>query len=128
MSNQYPREMLLGRWYRSEQVGASETITEYANMAADGSYEFSFITHSSAGDIIEEITELGDWGLVGDIHFTLTKAELVDEQHYAADLANPDNYQAYQVLSLTSQVFEYQHVVTKEIFTLRRILTDVGYC
>lgn len=128
MATQYPREMLVGRWYRSEQSENGETITEYAGLTIDGSYEFSFITHNNAGEIQEEITEFGDWGLVGDIHFTLTKGEMVDEQHYAADLANSDNYQAYKVLSLTSQVFEYQHVVSKEIYTLRRILSDVGYC
>ena len=74
-----------------------------------GSFEFTFIYHNANGELTKQIIELGDWGLVGDIHFTMTKSEFIDEQHYAVDLAEPDNYNAYRVLELTSQTFKYQH-------------------
>lgn len=124
----YSRELLIGRWYRSDTDKQRASTTEYADMSADGSYEFTFIRQNEQGEILEQIIELGDWGLVGDIHFTMAKSEFVDEQHYAADLADPNNYHAYRVLKLDSKIFEYQHVVTNEVFILRRVTDKIGHC
>lgn len=128
----YERELLFGRWFREEKIGTTKKVIEYALLSEDGSYEFTFITiqtNISKGDsVIEEVTELGDWGLVGDIHFTITKDEVVDQQLYAADLNNSNNYHAYKVLQLNHHFFEYQHVITNEIFIMRKITDNVGHC
>jgi hypothetical protein len=124
----FSRELLIGQWYRGESDEYGNLISEYADIAADGSFEFTFIYHDSEGVITKQLIELGDWGLVGNIHFTMTKSEFDNDEHFAVDLADPDNYHAYQVLELNSQVFTYQHVVSEEIYTLRRVLGDVGYC
>lgn len=123
----YHRALLLGNWYRSESAENGNIMTEYAQMSADGSYQFSFIEHDSSGDIIEQTIENGDWGLVGDIHFTITKSEFVNEQHYAADLEHDDNYQAYRVVELNNQIFEYQHILTNEVFILRRVVDSIAH-
>jgi len=128
----YDRELLLGRWFRQDTDEENRKIVEYAELSADGSFEFTFVTLAVTAEkkeqVIEQVTELGDWGLVGDIHFTITKNEVVDEQLYAADLNNSDNYHAYRVLQLNHQLFEYQHVETKEVFKMRRINDEVGHC
>lgn len=128
----YERELLFGRWFREENIGTNKKVIEYALLSADGSYEFTFITMqmnvSEADKVVEQVTELGDWGLVGDIHFTITKDEIVDEKLYAADLNNSNNYHAYKVLQLNHHVFEYQHVTTNEIFIMRKITDNVGHC
>lgn len=124
----YSRTMLIGSWYRNSIDDQNHHTSEYAKLSTDGSFEFSFVTHNNQGDIIEEIIELGDWGLVGDIHFTMTKSEFIDGDHYAADLADEDNYQAYKVLQLTNQKFEYQHLLTKEVYILKRVVDKIGHC
>lgn len=128
----YERELLFGRWFREEKIGTNKKVVEYALLSADGSYEFTFVTiqtdMSEADKIIEQVTELGDWGLVGDIHFTITKDEIVGKQLYAADLNNSNNYHAYKVLQLDHHVFEYQHITTNEIFIMRKITDNVGHC
>jgi len=124
----YDRELLFGRWYsESIDVQGHKTI-EYAQLSVEGTFEFSFVSFDDKGDVIEQVTEFGDWGLVADIHFTLTKSEMVEQEHYAADLNNADNYHAYQVLKLDSHTFQYQHIVTEEIYTLHRIVDVVGHC
>lgn len=122
------RELLIGKWYRSTTNEHGEIISEYAEVAVDGSFEFTFIIHQSDGSVADKIIELGDWGLVGDIHFTITKSEIIEDEHYAVDLAEPDNYNAYRVLELTNKTFTYQHVVTEEIFISRRVNNAVGNC
>ncbi len=120
--------MLIGRWYRGSHETSGEHFNEHAEMSDDGSFEFTFLSLDKQGKEIEKIIELGDWGLVGDIHFTMTKSEIIDNNHYAADLANEDNYHAYKILQLNSQIFEYQHVVTNEVFILRRVIDNIGHC
>lgn len=128
----YERELLFGRWFREEIGEPNKKFIEYAQLSADGSFEFTFVTLQvnvgEADRVVEQITELGDWGLVGNIHFTITKNEVVDEQLYAADLNDSNNYHAYRVLQLNHQIFEYQHISTNEIFIMRKINDNIGHC
>jgi hypothetical protein len=129
---EFDRALLFGRWFREDSVEPNKKTVEYAQLSADGSFEFTFITlkvtAGKAEEVIEQITELGDWGLVGDVHFTMTKNEIIEEQLYAADLNNSDNYHAYKVLQLNHHFFEYQHVSTNDIFIMRKITDNIGHC
>lgn len=128
----YERELLFGRWFREEIDGPHKKIIEYAQLSADGSFEFTFVTIQvnvgEADQVVDQVTELGDWGLVGDIHFTITKDEVVGDKLYATDLNDSNNYHAYNVLQLNHHVFEYQHVSTNEIFIMRKITDNIGHC
>ena len=124
----YDRALLFGRWYRNDTDAKGNETGEYAELSADGSFEFTFVSTEQETNRTKQVVELGDWGLVGNIHFTITKNELVDQQLYAADLNNGDNYQAYKVLQLDHHTFEYQHIETKEIFKMRKITDNVGHC
>jgi len=120
--------MLFGYWYRGEEDAEGNQVTEFARIEPDGSFEFSFMQYNQTGNVVEEITELGDWGLVGDIHFTITKGELIDEEHYNADMADEENYQAYRILQLDSCIMKYQHIITEEVFILRRVIDKIAHC
>lgn len=124
----YNRALLFGRWYRNDIDAQGLDIVEYAELSADGSFEFTFVSTDQATKVMEKIVELGDWGLVGNIHFTITKNELIDQELYAADLNDSDNYHAYKVLQLNHNTFEYQHIETKEIFIMRKITDNIGHC
>ena len=124
----FDRKSLIGSWYRSEINNENQHETEYAEMTADGVYEFSFTVHSQSGDVIQQSIEVGDWGLVGDIHFTIAKNELFEQEYFAVDLTKPDNYHAYKVLELNSQTFKYQHIVSNEVFILKRVIDKIAHC
>ncbi|NQY87099.1 MAG: hypothetical protein HRT51_05000 [Colwellia sp.] len=124
----YNRALLFGRWYRNDIDAQGRQIVEYAELSADGSFEFTFVSTEQETNVTEQIIELGDWGLVGDVHFTITKSELIEQQLYAADLNDSENYQAYNVIQLDHQIFKYQHIETKEIFMMRKITDNIGHC
>jgi hypothetical protein len=124
----YNRALLFGRWYRKDIDEQGQQVVEYAELSADGSFEFTFVSTEQETNVTEQIIELGDWGLVGNVHFTITKTELIDQQLYAADLNDSNNYQAYNVLQLNHQVFEYQHIETKEVFIMRKVTDAIGHC
>ncbi|MBL4822833.1 MAG: hypothetical protein JKX90_04825 [Colwellia sp.] len=124
----YNRALLFGRWYRNDIDAQGRQLVEYAELSADGSFEFTFVSTEQETNVSEQIIELGDWGLVGDVHFTITKSELIEQQLYAADLNDSDNYQAYNIIQLDHQIFKYQHIETKEIFMMRKITDNIGHC
>lgn len=124
----YDRKSLFGRWYRDDVDAQGHKTIEYAQLFAEGTFEFSFVSFDDKDEIIEQVTEFGDWGLVADIHFTLTKSEMIGKENYAADLNNADNYHAYKVLILDQHTFQYQHIVTDDIYTLHKIENVVGHC
>jgi hypothetical protein len=124
----YNRALLFGRWYRNDIDEQGRQTVEYAELSADGSFEFTFESTGQDKNVTEQIVELGDWGLVGNIHFTITKSELIEQQLYSADLNDSENYHAYKVLQLDHQVFKYQHIETKEIFMMRKITDNIGHC
>jgi hypothetical protein len=124
----FNRDLLLGYWYRGDSDAEGNQMTEFARIEPDGSFEFIFVQYNQAGEVVEEITELGDWGLVGDIHFTITKGELIDEEHYGADMTDEENYQAYKILDLDRNIVKYQHIITDEVFILRRVVDKIAHC
>lgn len=124
----FDRSLLLGAWFREQAQDDDTIMSEEAFFNIDGSFEITFSNYRASGELIDQITELGDWGVVGDIHFTLTKSEISDKKHYAADLSDADNYHAYQILQLDNHQFVYQHVVTGEQYRLVKITEPVGHC
>jgi hypothetical protein len=124
----FERNLLLGHWYRGDTDDTGNQLTEFAKMYVDGTFEFTFIQYDKDGHVHEEITEFGDWGLVGDIHFTITQGEHVDGESFSADMENEDNYQAYKVLKLNNKILEYQHIITNEVFILRRVVDKIAHC
>lgn len=124
----YERNVLVGQWFSSLEDSGGRRSTEFSDIQADGSFEFTFSHYDDNNVLIEQVIELGDWGLVGDIHFTMTKSEFINEQHYASDLSVAENYHAYKVLELNSTTFKYQHVITQEVFILKRVIDKIGHC
>lgn len=124
----YQREQLIGHWFRQESKANGDILSEHAVFNIDGSFEFTFTTADRKGEVRSQVTELGDWGLVGDIHFTVTKNEIIDEQLYAADLADKNNYQVYRVESLGAGIFRYCHYLSGEQFQLKKISEQPAYC
>ncbi|GHE86798.1 hypothetical protein [Thalassotalea profundi] len=124
----YERNALVGQWFSSTVNSDGEQSTEFSDIQADGSFEFTFSHYDRNNNLVEQRIELGDWGLVGDIHFTMTKSEFINEQHYASDLSDADNYHAYKVLELNASTFKYQHVITQEMFILKRVIDKIGHC
>lgn len=124
----YSREQLFGKWYRIDLNEEGQQISEFAEMSSDGSYKFTFSTLNNNREVSQQDVELGDWGIVGDIHFTFARGELVGQEFYEADMTNADNYHAYRILQLDSKNFEYQHVVTNEVFIMRRVIDNIAQC
>jgi len=124
---QYNRKQLVGYWFR-QKVDETDTLqSEYCHFQEDGLFKINFIDIKQ-GKTIQEVIEYGTWGLVGNIHFTITEEIIIDDECIDNDMNNEDNYHAYRVLQLNSQFFEYEHVKTKEKYLLKRTMATTAIC
>lgn len=122
------RENLIGDWVRQEVLEDGSQELEQASMTEDGQYQFDFSTYDQQGNLLEHTSEFGFWGLVGDIHFTVAKVQIVNDKEYVLDPTDEEHYQVYKVLELTGQKFKYQHIVSNEVFILKRVIDRIAHC
>lgn len=116
----YDRTTLVGKWFGKHTNDEGQEVLEICELFSNGEFELSFV-NEQAEDAHQQTIERGLWGLCNDIHFTITLIQEIDEKSYQADTELAENYHAYKVLRLDGQVFEYQHVESKETFSLIRV-------
>lgn len=114
------RSFLVGTWYRKQATRQGGYSEERAELANDGTYRFSF-RRTMADGTIDEYVEIGYWGLVDDIHFTIATGHVEDGIVYPNDMTDPRGYDIYEVLSLTGDSFRYRHRISGNTYELQRV-------
>lgn len=114
------REILIGKWYRTQPLADGGSIREAAMFKEDGTYRFEFRVADASGET-EEFGSIGFWGISGGIHFTIERVKFDDRGTFAVDPADPDHYLAYRVLKLSPEKFTHKALVTGNVFTLKRV-------
>lgn len=101
-------KMMTGKWYGSQPTkngGIQQHIIEHS---VDGTSKITFRIKSPKGDI-KEFSEVGQWGISGPIYFTILSGRIDGKKFRPSDQTNPYNYDAYQIVNLTKDEFEYNH-------------------
>jgi hypothetical protein len=114
------RDLLVGTWYGSQPTVEGGRAEEIAVLRHDGTFEIYFRRTDAAGNV----TSFGDaglWGLVRDIHFTITLATIEDELFLPVDTSEAALYSAYRVIELTESGFVYESLVTGNVYALDRV-------
>ena len=57
----------------------------------------------------------------------LQKQKVFGSEIFLTDLTNADNYHAYKVLTLNREIFKYRHIVSNEVFILKRVIDKISY-
>ncbi len=115
--------LLVGKWFGNMNVAGGGKYMWIAERKNDGSYKIQFRTVDPSGKK-EEQTEVGEWGVSGNIYFTIYKAHLKGGKAIPADPTNPGNRDAYRILKLTNEVFEYEHLDEGVRFTVKKVAQD----
>ena len=117
------RALLIGKWYLEQPRSDGTTVRSLSTMTSDGTLriEFQIIYPNGA---ISESSEKLIWGISGDIYFTILRELVWDGAPEEVSPEDPSKYLAYRVLELTEQKFEYQTVVTGNVFQRRRVPDD----
>lgn len=114
---------MVGSWYSDQPTKSGERKETTANLLSDGSYIINFKKTSAEGEVTNK-TEVGYWGISGDIHFTIFKGWIENEVVKLARPTDPYNYDAYKIIELTETTFKYVHVDTGDEFHAKKIKTS----
>lgn len=118
-----PREVFVGRWYGEDRKGDAVTKRWLVEAFPDGVFRITFRFYEEDG--YREQVEVGEWGISGPVYFLSTKGWVDDGMFLKADTRNAQLYDAYKILKLEQQVFEYEHFVNGNRYSVRRV--DTGF-
>jgi len=119
-----PREVFVGRWYGEDRKHGQVTRRWVVDAFPDGVFRITFRFYEEDGSYREQI-EVGEWGISGPVYFLSTKGWVDDGMFLKADTRNGELYDAYRILKLEQQVFEYEHYVNGNRYQVRRV--DTGF-
>ncbi|MEX1664099.1 hypothetical protein [Zhongshania arctica] len=117
------RNMLLGKWYgirTMENGGQKEWLTE---RSADGTYRVDFRFVDTDGSARSQ-SEVGFWGVSGDIYFRIFRGWVTVEGMKPADPTVADHYDAYKIEGLDDNAFSYIHLTRNQRYTVKKVPTD----
>jgi hypothetical protein len=100
--------ILVGKWYGSQPTkdgGERKWIVERSPL---GKFKAVFRTYEKDMTSYWEQIEVGDWGVSGPVYFTIFRGWIGKGKLKLANPADPYNYDAYKIIALTGQEFEYE--------------------
>lgn len=113
-------QLMSGRWYGSQPTSDGGTKEEIIDKLSDGTYQIVFkVTHPEKGTQFS--VEVGYWGMSGDIYFSIFRGWIRDRQLIEANPSDPYHYDAYRIIRLDEELFEYKHVSNGNRYTLKRV-------
>ena len=118
------RNLLTGCWVGAAQIKGGGQRVWLVQREDDGRFRIDFRTQVDNAEA-EVTTEVGSWGVSGDIYFTITRGWLTPNGPQAADMGDPYFYDAYLIEALDEQQFVYRHAETGYSY---RVTRPVGDC
>lgn len=118
------RRLLTGCWVGAAQIRGGGQRVWLVQREADGKFRIDFRTEVDNAEA-EVTTEVGMWGVSGEVYFTITRGWLTPNGPQASDLSDPYFYDAYLIEALDAQQFIYRHVETGYSY---RVTRPVGAC
>lgn len=112
--------LMVGKWYGSQPTKGGGLKQHIAERYPDGSYKITFKITDARGNS-KKSSEVGNWGISGPIYFTIFRGWLNQERIKPSDPSSPYNYDAYNIINLTSEVFEYNHVTTGNRYKIQKV-------
>ncbi len=117
------RELLIGKWLGESPVRGGGSKVWLMERFADGTFVVTFKNVAPDGTVDID-TEYGDWGISGDVAFTMTRGWIRDGKKHPVGLRESYYDDAYYVRKLTPGEFVYEPVVGGEVFSVKKVSAD----
>ena len=118
--------MMLGKWYGRQPTQDGGIRQQIVQRASNGTYRVTLRITDKDGEVMQQ-TEVGHWGVSGPVYFSIFRAWLDGDQAIPTDPADPYNYDAYRILTLTGDLFEYEHFTTGNKYAVERVPSDFDF-
>ena len=114
------RRLLVGKWLgeiKSENGKVTKWLVE---RLIDGTYQIIFRTYDNETEYKDQI-EVGFWGTSGSIYFSIMKGWIEEGEFVPANPEDPYFYDAYKIIQLNSDTFNYEHFDHKTRYTVKKV-------
>jgi hypothetical protein len=114
---------MIGKWFGEATTDDDQIKKWITERRPDGSLRIHFRTYKKTGGYKEQI-EVGLWGVSGPIYFTIINEAIADDKVITIDPTDAYFYDAYEIIKLTEQEFEYKAVTFSDIYKVKRVPDD----
>jgi len=115
--------LMVGKWYGDQPIkegGRKQWIVE---RFPNGTYKIVFREITREG-VTNDSAEVGQWGVSGPVYFSSFRGWVEGDKIQPSDPSDPYNYDAYRIIQLNSELFDYEHFSTGNRHTVKRVPTD----
>lgn len=117
---------IIGRWYGITKIEDGETREFIDERKSDGTYEIEFHSINKTGKVSIQ-KEFGEWGLSGNIYFTVVRSISNSVQEQTMDLEDPYTRDAYKIIKLNETFLVYKHVVSGDKYSVKKVDTEFTF-
>ncbi len=118
--------LMIGTWYGNQPVKSGGVRQHIMTRNPDGTY-FVRARHVTSSGINPMQAEAGVWGIVGPVYFSIFRGWLEGETIYPSDPQDPYNYDAYEVIMLSPEIFRYKSYSSGTVFEVLRVDEDFEF-
>lgn len=113
-------QILVGKWYGNQPTTDGGKREQLVIRNHDGTHIIHFRVHEPNGETWDQI-EVGEWGISGDIYFTIFKGWIKNGTFKPSTGNVAYNRDAYKILELTGAQFVYESAQDGEVFSLEKV-------
>jgi len=122
-SRQIKWAQLVGKWFGILDLEGGSKYMWVNERKNDGTYKVHFRVIDPSGKR-KEAVEVGEWGVSGNIYFTIYKGDFEQGRINPVDTTNPTYRDAYRILKLASDFFEYENLDDGIRFSVKKVAPD----
>lgn len=111
---------LIGSWRGSQATIDGDTYEWVMTQFNNGKYVLEGRLIGKDGAEAFQM-EVGEWGASGNIKFTIFKGWLKGDECVPSDPRDPTNYDAYEVVSITSTEIVYRNLDNESLFVAKKV-------
>lgn len=112
--------MMIGHWVGQSPIEAGAQRRVLLQRFADGTFEVTFETWRGEQPALVE-KQVGQWGLSGPVYFTITTGWVDGNRIDPTQLGAPYFYDAYRVVDLQDDRFEYESFSDGRRYVMHRV-------
>jgi len=120
LSQENAWNLMIGKWYGSQPTKDGGLRKEIVERSAQGTYKITFRVYDKEGKFKEQ-SEAGHWGVSGPVYFTIFRGWIKDNKLSPSNPSDPYNYDAYKIIKLNSEVFEYENYSTGNKYVIKKV-------
>ena len=115
--------MLVGKWAGETLLKNGGRRQVLVERTVNGTFTVTFKTQWGTDHPVLE-QQVGQWGISGPVYFTITTGWLDGDHIDPTDLGQPYYYDAYRIVDLSDQRFEFESFATDTTYLLWRVPDD----